>query len=171
MALTKHTHTRRRTDKRDIRGCTFCSDISEESIRELWEALTAVVRGSIIKVRVIYVFASPERPEHIHRPSRISHFLLRKHGRKLKVQLVKPLLCRNIQICLMRTSSSNHPTLSISVSINRCWLRHHPFSVTCSPSPNPQTTQHPTSFPWCMYPRMRSCFNVVPHTFRNARLQ
>lgn len=40
-------------------GCTSCSDMPRESIRELWEALTAVVRGSISKVRVTYVSASP----------------------------------------------------------------------------------------------------------------
>jgi hypothetical protein len=132
-------------------GCTSCLGIPLESIREVWGALTAVVRGSISKVRVTYMAALPRGPEHLHRPSRISHFLLREHG--LKVQLVKPLLHRSIQVCLMRTSSSDHPTLSISVSIDRCWLRHRPFSVTCSPSPNPQEAQRPTSFPWCMYPR------------------
>jgi hypothetical protein len=147
-------HTRRQIDKqRGFSGCTSCSGIPRERIRELWAALTAVVRGSISKVRVTYVAASPERPEHLHRPSWISHFLLRKHG--LKVQLVKPLLRRSIQICLMRTSFYNHPTLSIFGSINRCWLRHRPFSMTCSPSPNPQTAQHPTGFPSCMYPRVR----------------
>ena len=43
-----------RTGWGSIRGCTSCSDISRESIRELWGALTDVVRGSISKVRVTY---------------------------------------------------------------------------------------------------------------------
>ena len=150
MALAEHG----RTVIPDLfRECASCSNIPRESIRELWGALTAVVRGSISKVRVTYVAASPKGPEHLHRPSQISHFLLREHGSM--VLLVKTLFRQSIQICLMRTSSSNHPTLSISVSINRRWLRHRPFSVTCSPSPNLQTAQHPKSFPWYMYPRMR----------------
>jgi len=40
------------------RGCASCSGIPRESIRELWGALTAVVRGSISKVRATYVAAS-----------------------------------------------------------------------------------------------------------------
>ena len=129
MALAEHTQTGQADNQGSFRGCASCSNIPRESIREIWRALTAAVRGSI------------------------SYFLLRKHG--LKFQLVKRLLHPSIRICLMRTSSSNHQTLSISVSINRCWLCHRPFSVTCSPSPNLQTVQRPMNFPWFMYPRIR----------------
>lgn len=56
MALTEHGQ--------DIWGwfrrCDSCSGISRESIRELWRALTTVVRGSISKVRVTHVPVSPE---------------------------------------------------------------------------------------------------------------
>ena len=155
MSLAKHTRTvnSQAVKRGSMGGCASCSGLRRKSIRELWEALTAVVRGSISKVRAIHGAASPKGPEHLHRPSWISHFLSREHV--LKVQLVKPLLHRNIRICSMRMSSSNHPTMSISASINRCWLRHRHFLGTCSPSPNRQMAQHPTSFPWCMYQRMR----------------
>jgi hypothetical protein len=59
MALAEH----RQTDVWDpSRECASCSDIPRESIRELWGALTAAVRGSISKVRVSYVAATLERP-------------------------------------------------------------------------------------------------------------
>ena len=56
-------------------------------------------------------------------------------------------------MCPTQISFSSHQTLSISMSINRHWLRRRPFLPTCSLSPNPQTTQLPTSFLWCTYLR------------------
>ncbi len=44
MQLTKHVQWRG--------GCKSCSGISREKIRVFWRALTAVIRGSIAKVRV-----------------------------------------------------------------------------------------------------------------------
>ena len=35
--------------------CEFCSGINEEDIHALWEALMAVVHGSIAKVRFVHV--------------------------------------------------------------------------------------------------------------------
>ncbi|KAF8502672.1 hypothetical protein F5888DRAFT_1112053 [Russula emetica] len=75
MALAEHGLTAKRG-----RGCAPCSGIPRESIRKLWGALMAVVRGSISKVRVTYVAALPKGTEHLHRLSRISHFLLREYG-------------------------------------------------------------------------------------------
>jgi hypothetical protein len=104
-------------------GCASCSDMSG---KEIWKALTAVVHGSIVKVRVIYVVAPPQGPEPLYRLRHFFHFLLRNRG--LKVEPAQPpLLHRNIQICPMQISSSGPPTLSISVSIDRCWLLRHPF--------------------------------------------
>jgi hypothetical protein len=104
-------------------GCTSCSDMLGKKIRVIWEALTAVVHGSIAKVRVIYVAAL--RPKHIYRLRHIFHFLSRKGSPKVEpAQLSwigKPLLHRSmIQICPMQISSSDHLTQSTSVSINRC---------------------------------------------------
>ncbi len=47
MCLTDHVK-----DSYWNRGCTSCPDIPREKIRALWQALTAVVRGSMAKVRV-----------------------------------------------------------------------------------------------------------------------
>ena len=44
--------------------CEFCSGINEEDIHALWEALMAVVQGSIAKVRFAHVAASADRTEH-----------------------------------------------------------------------------------------------------------
>ena len=38
-------------------GCASCSNMPGKKMREIWESLTAVVHGSIAKVRVIYVAA------------------------------------------------------------------------------------------------------------------
>lgn len=135
-------------------GCASCSGMLGKKIRVIWEALTAAVHGSIVKVRVIYVIAPPQGPEHLCRLRHIFHFLLRK--RSLKVEPAQlPLLHRSIQICPMQISSSGHPTLSISMSINRRWLLRPPFLETCSLSPSPKMMQCPKRFPWYIYPKMR----------------
>jgi hypothetical protein len=134
-------------------GCASCSGMFGKKIRVIWEALTAAVHGSIVKVRVIYVITPPQGPEHLCRLRHIFHFLLRKRGLKVEpAQLT--LLHRSIQICPMQISSSGHPTLSISVSIDRCWLPRHPFLETCSLSPSPKM-MCPKRFPWYIYPKMR----------------
>jgi hypothetical protein len=44
-------------------GCTTCSGIHQNKIRAFLRALTATIRGSIAKVRVTYVVASPKGSE------------------------------------------------------------------------------------------------------------
>ena len=65
-----HTNLVRHFDLegRDIR-CTSCPDMLRKKIPAIWEALTAFVHGGIVKVRVIYVVASPQGPEHCCRLS------------------------------------------------------------------------------------------------------
>ena len=152
MRLTKHIVNRGRKD-----GWNSCSCLSREKIRTFRVALTAVVHGSIAKVKLTYLTLSPKGPEHIYRLSKISHSLLRERGLKIRPdQLPEPLLLhRSTQTCTMQISSSSHPTWSIFGSIDRCWLHHRLFLPTCSPSPNHKTTQRPTSFRWYIYLRMR----------------
>ena len=152
MRLMKHIVNHGRKD-----GCDFCPYLSRENIRTFWVALTAVVHGSIAKVRLTYITLSPKGPEHIYRLSQISHSLLSERGSKIRPdQLPEPLLLhRSTQTCTTRMSSSSHPTWSISGSIDRCWLRHRPSLPPCSLSPNHKTTQRPTSFRWYIYLRMR----------------
>jgi hypothetical protein len=68
-------------------GCASCSGMVGKKIRVIWEALTAVVHGSIVKVRAIYVVAPPQGPEHLYRLRHIfhlNHFLWRKRGLKVE---------------------------------------------------------------------------------------
>ena len=58
MALAEHTQTGQADNQGSFSGCASCSNIPRESIREIWRALTAAVRGSISKVRITYVAAS-----------------------------------------------------------------------------------------------------------------
>ena len=134
--------------------CTSCSGILGKKMRIIWEALTAVVHGSIVKVRVIYVVSPPQELEHPYRLHQLSHLSLRKGGPKVEPEQL-PSLHQSIQICPKRISFSVHPTLSISVSINRCWLHRHPFLETCSLSPSPPMMQRPKSFPRYIYLKMR----------------
>ena len=135
--------------------CGSCSGLFGKKIRVIWEALTAVVHGSIAKVRVICVVSLPQGPEPLNRLRQVFHSS-RKRGLKVKPgQLGNLLLHRNIQICPMQISSSGHPTLSISMSIDQRWLHHHPFSETCSLSPSHQVMRCPKRFPWYIYPKMR----------------
>jgi hypothetical protein len=55
MELTEHIQNRISSG-----GCKFCSGIPRKNIRAFWEALTAVVQGSITKVRVTYVAPFPK---------------------------------------------------------------------------------------------------------------
>ena len=135
-------------------GCESCSGILGKKIRVIWGALTSVVHDSIVKVRLIYVVAPPQEPEHIYRQRQVFHFLLKKRGLKVE-QVQLPLLQQSIQICPKRISSSGHPTLSISMSIDRSWLLRHPFLETCSLSPSPEMMQFPKRFPWYIFPKMR----------------
>jgi hypothetical protein len=141
MGLAEHIQNRSSNG-----GCKSCSGIPRRNIRAFWEALTAVVHGSITKVRVVYVSAFPKGPEHLYRLRR--SFLRVRNLMVRPDRLAKPALRQSIQICLMQMLSSGHPTVSISVSINRCWLHHRPFLGTCSLSPNHQMMQRLTSFPW-----------------------
>ena len=137
-------------------GCKSCSGISRKKIGELWEALTATVHCRIAKVSVIYVSALPNGPEHLYRLRQILRSLLRRWDREARPdRLAKPLLHRSIQICPMQISFSSHPTMSISVSINRRWLRRRPFLLTCFLSHNPRMTLRSTSFPLCVYLKTR----------------
>ena len=129
-------------------GCASCSGMLGKKIRVIWEALTAVVHGSILKVRFIYIVPPPQGPEPLNRLRQVFHSS-RKRGLKVQPsQLGIPLLHRNIHICPMQISSSGHPTLSISMSINRRWLPRHRFLETCSLSPSPKMMQSPKRFPW-----------------------
>ena len=101
-------------------GCASCADIPCEKIRTFWEALTAVVRGSIAKVRVANGAMSGKGPEYVHRLNQISCSSSREQVLRVKLDhLLKPPLHRSIRICPMRILSSNLPTLSISESIDR----------------------------------------------------
>jgi hypothetical protein len=53
MELAKHIQSRSSNG-----GCASCSGISRKKIHAFWEALTAVVHGSIAKVRVSSIAAS-----------------------------------------------------------------------------------------------------------------
>jgi hypothetical protein len=46
-------------------GCAGCGEIPQEDMCALWGALTAVVHKSIVKVRVNYVSALPNGPQHL----------------------------------------------------------------------------------------------------------
>jgi hypothetical protein len=61
MKLTEHIHSMGRKKG----GCTFCAGIPQTKIRTLWGALTDIIHGSISKVRVSSVAASPNGPERL----------------------------------------------------------------------------------------------------------
>jgi hypothetical protein len=63
-------------------GCASCSDMHGKKMRVIWGALTAVVHGSIAKVRFIYVAAL--RPEHLYRLRHFFHFLSKKAALKVE---------------------------------------------------------------------------------------
>jgi hypothetical protein len=104
MGLAEHIQKRR------SKRCA-CSGIPRTKMRAFWGALTATVHGSIAKVRVTNVVASPKGSEYLCRLGQILNCQLRKWGLKImRDGLAKPLLHRSIQICPMQMSSSNHPT-------------------------------------------------------------
>ena len=139
MRLTEHVEDQSTNSK-----CASCSGIPRNKIRALWVDMMAAVHGSIAKVRATYISAMSKGSEHLYRLSLISHSPFRERVLRLKVgpdQIVKPLLHRrSIRTCPTQMSSSSHPILSVSVLIDRCWLRRHPFLQTCSLSPNRQKT-------------------------------
>jgi hypothetical protein len=143
--------------QRSNAGCASCSGMLGKKIRVIWEAFMAVVHGSIVKVRVIYVVAPPQQgPEHLHRLRQDFHSLLKKRGLKVEPdQLALPHQSIHWQICPKQISFSGHPTSSISVSIHRCWSLRHPFLETCSLSLSPSMIQRQKRFPWYIYPKMR----------------
>jgi hypothetical protein len=55
--LAKHIHTQ---SYRSTGGCASCSRLPRTKIREFWDALTAVVHGSIAKVSATHVVVSPK---------------------------------------------------------------------------------------------------------------
>ena len=61
MFFVEHS---RGLDSKFREDCEFCSGIDEEDIHALWEALMAVVQGSIAKVRLMHVAAPADRTEH-----------------------------------------------------------------------------------------------------------
>jgi len=66
-----------------VHGCHSCMYSLRSNIRELWKALTTVVYGSIVKVRITF-FVLPQEPERLYRPSQISPFSLRGRGLRAK---------------------------------------------------------------------------------------
>jgi hypothetical protein len=117
-----------------------CSNISQEDLRAIWEALMTAVKDSIAKVGFTRMAASSNDLNVVYRLNLISRSALKGRGLKMKFKPGKLLFRRSIQTCQVQTSSSSHLTLSISASIDWCWSRRLPFSETCSPSPNLQTT-------------------------------
>ena len=56
-------HSEGRCSKMHDHGCLYCSEVSDEVLHEFWEALGAVVQGSMAKVRFLPITASVDRTE------------------------------------------------------------------------------------------------------------
>jgi len=148
IALVRHVGDSARSN-----GCA-CASITSQTIHNFWQALKSVYISSLVKVCVVDV-TRLSMSQSLSRQGRL--YLSYRNKRILNPESIRPRLYPNLWTYPTRTLSSDHPTLSTSVSISHYWSWCRLSLEIDFLFSNLQIANQSMDFPWFNCPKAQNC--------------